>query len=234
MDMLWVPAAVITERLGHDAEVEAKAIQKEARERFKASNGIRVFSRPGRLQQWCDDNDVDLEKRRQLITDAGQLAPEFTLANDDAEFFVHSPFAVRQDENTVEDRNADALVMHVTFDVDGTQTKLFLASDVDHEVLADIVKVTEAKKNTPRLEADIHKLSHHCSYLSLGPDKGDNKTKPALKVQRLFEHYAQEGCIVVSTSDTIPSKGATKVVSSSWVIAAASASLATSRVALFF
>jgi hypothetical protein len=48
MDEMWVPAAVITESLDADADTEAKAIEKEARERFKAKNGIRVHSRPFR------------------------------------------------------------------------------------------------------------------------------------------------------------------------------------------
>ena len=48
---------------------------------------------------------MTLESREHLITDAGQLIPGFTLENDGAEFFVHSPFAWRQDEKTVIDRN---------------------------------------------------------------------------------------------------------------------------------
>ncbi len=207
MDILWVPAAVITEKLGRDADVEAKAIQYEARERFKAGQGIRVFSCPGRLKDWCDDNDVDLEARRALITDAGTLAPEFSLESDQIEFFVHSPFAIRQDENTVEDRNCDSLVMQATFKSGETTTRLILSADVTYDVISDIVAVTESKGNEERLEWDVFKLPHHCSYRSLSDEKGRDKTKPVPKVKRLFEHYGQEGGIVVSTSDTIPLKG---------------------------
>ena len=107
MDEMWVPAAVITESFSADADVEAKAIQKEARERFKTKSGIRVFSRPERLREWCTRNEVDLEDRKQLVTDAGELVPGLNLAEDDVEFFVHSPFAIRQDENTIEDRNGE-------------------------------------------------------------------------------------------------------------------------------
>ena len=206
--IMWVPAAVITEQLSKEAAtIEAMALQKEARERFKAGSGIRVFSRPGRLKDWCKKNNVSWKDRAHLITDAGNTTVEFTRARDNVEFFVHSPFAVRQDESTVEDRNEDALVMHVTFTSDGEETRLFLGSDAGHGVLTDIVKVTESKKRTERLEWDVFKLPHHCSYKTLSDDKGKDKTKPMPDVGRLFEEYGQEKCVVVSTSDTIPKKG---------------------------
>ncbi len=205
---MWVPAAVITEPLSRDADTEAKAIQKEARGRFKAKEGIRVFSRPERLREWCEDNEIAFEERRHLITDAGRVVPEFTTKDDGVELFVQSPFAVRQDENTVEDRNNDAIVMHATFTVGGENTNLFLASDVGHEVLTDIVNVTESKDNHDRLWWDIFKLPHHCSHhaLSSKPREGD-KSEPEPMVARLFAHYGRSGCIVVSTSDPIPEKG---------------------------
>jgi hypothetical protein len=48
---------------------------------------------------------------------------------------------------------------------------------------------------------------HHCSYLSLGPDKGTDKTKPDGNVKWLYEEQRQDGGIVVSPSKPIPSKG---------------------------
>jgi hypothetical protein len=147
MDTMWVPAAVITEALEKDADVEAKAIQREARERFRAGEGVRVFSRPERLREWCGANEIDFEKRKHLITDAGKLAPKVTLEEDGAEFFVHSPFAKRQDEKNVEDRNRDSIIMQVTFQVNGIDTKAFLPSDTHYDVLADIVTITEARGN---------------------------------------------------------------------------------------
>jgi hypothetical protein len=207
MNEMWVPAAVITETLRADADAEAKAIQKEARERFKAKAGIRVFSAPRRLRDWCERNDVDFDERKHFVTDAGTLVPS-SVAEVGVEFFVHSPFAMRQDECTVEDRNNDALVLHATFKMGGRETKLFLASDVEHDVLTDIITVTERKKNGCRLEWDIFKLPHHCSHHSLSgaPREGD-KSVPEPKVKRLFEEYSQDNCIVVSTSEPIPAKG---------------------------
>lgn len=154
---MWVPAALITEKSPDDDE--AVILQKEARYRFRNGRDIRVFSRPERLRKWCEENDVDLDERLDLITDAGELVPEFNIREHDAEFFVHSPFAVRQNEHTVEDRNEDSLVLHLTIDVDGIQTKSLLLADSTHEVLAQIVDITKSKGNRKRLEWDILKKS---------------------------------------------------------------------------
>lgn len=205
IDVMWVPAAAITED-GLENE-EGKVLQREARYRFKNGEGIRVFSRPGRLKDWCKKNDVDFEDRKHLITDAGQLAPEFTISGDGVEFFVHSPFARRLDENNVEDRNQDAIVMHATFTVDGTETKALLMADAPHRAITDIVEITKLKKRTEKLEWDIVKLPHHCSYRSVGPDKGADKTAPVDAVKELFENYGQADGIIVSTSKPIPAKG---------------------------
>ena len=205
MKVMWVPAALITEQ-GPDDD-EARILQKEARYRFREGEGIRVFSRPKRLKQWCKKNDINVNDRLNLITDAGEVAPEFTLSADKVEFFVHSPFAVRQDENSVEDRNEDSLVMHVTFEIDGVLTKALLLADSTHEVLSDIVDITRSKGNDYRLEWDIAKLPHHCSYLSIGPEKCKNKTKAVEQVDWLYKEQGQSGAIAVSTSNPIPEAG---------------------------
>jgi len=205
MNVMWVPAAMITEDAPDDEE--ARVLQREARHRFKQGAGIRVFSRPERLRKWCEQNGIKLEDRCGLITDAGKLVHEFSIEKHGVEFFVHSPFAVRQDANTVEDRNGDAIIVQATFKVDGVETKALLMADADHEVLADIVRVTKSKGNQARLEWDIAKLPHHCSYLSLGPDKGVDKTVPVAEVTWLYEVQGRAGAIIVSTSKPIPVKG---------------------------
>ena len=205
INVMWVPAAVITEKALDDEE--ARVLQKEARHRFKEGRGIRIFSRPERLRKWCEQNEIKLEDRLDLITDAGQIAPEFSLQKHGIEFFVHSPFAVRQDDDTIEDRNDDGIVMQANFKIDNVETKALLMADADHEVLTDIVAVTKKKGNEVRLEWDIAKLPHHCSYLSLGPDKGDHETVPVDNVAWLYEEQGQEGAIIVSTSKPIPAKG---------------------------
>lgn len=201
---LWVPAAVITEK-GHTGE--AAVIQEEARHRLRAGKGIRVFSRPERLREWLEAQGIRLEDRRDLLTDAGKLIPGFTRETDGLEFFVHSPFAVRQNENEVEDRNLDAVVVQATFVVSGAETRALLTSDVSYEVLADVVSTTRRMKNDARLEWDILKLSHHCSYTALGPEKGEQETEPVDEVKWLFETQGHTGAIIISTSKPIPGDG---------------------------
>ena len=100
---LWVPAAAITEENLKD---DAWLVRAEARHRLKEGKGIRVFSRPAHLKEWMDKNGIDFESRKHLIVDAGTLVPGYTKEGAaQAEFFVHSPFGWRQDEQTVIDRN---------------------------------------------------------------------------------------------------------------------------------
>lgn len=203
---LWVPAAVIVESR-NKLEPGAQAIQAEARHRLKKGYGIRVFSRPESLHDWLEDNDLTVEDRTQFITDAGQVVPGFALATDGVEFFVHSPFAWRQDDNTVIDRNGDSLVMQLTFQIDGVQTKAILGSDVAHEALSAIVKTTKKHGRESRLAWHVFKLPHHCSYLTLSSDKEKCPTVPVPDVKWLFETQGYKGGIVVSTSEPIPSVG---------------------------
>lgn len=201
IDELWVPAAAIIEE---GAEDEARIIRQEARHRLEAGKGIRVFSRPERLKDWLKSKGLELSDREHLITDAGKVVPGLTLGTDGVEFFVHSPFAKRQNEKTVVDRNVDSLVLHGTFEIESVQTKVFFGSDIDHDVLADIVDVTEKKKRGTRLESHVVKLPHHCSYKALSADKGTNKTTPDEAVARFYNTYCQRGVILVSTSKSIP------------------------------
>ncbi|HBP88871.1 MAG TPA: hypothetical protein DD706_14385 [Nitrospiraceae bacterium] len=205
IEVMWVPAGFITEPKPEDED--AWILQREARYRFKEKKGIRVFSRPERLAEWCEENEISLAERKSLITDAGKISPEFSIARDEVEFFIHSPFAMRQDENTVEDRNGDSIVVQATFAVGQVHTKALLMADSTHEALSEIVSVTKRKGNDARLEWDIVKLPHHCSYLSLGPEKGKEKTEPVENVAWLYENQVQQGGIIVSTSKPIPIKG---------------------------
>lgn len=203
---LWVPAAVITEFSPDDPE--ARIIQKEARHRFKEGKGIRVFSRPSKLKKWCENNGIDFEGRKHLITDAGQLAPEFSKNSDGVEFFVHSPFAKRLNEEEVEDRNEDSLVMQAVFTVGNVDTKMLLMADIGYETIEDIVQVTRDFKGRPeRLEWDMVKIPHHCAYNSIGQEKGEDKTKPAKEVKWLYEDKGLNRSRLISSSKPIPQKG---------------------------
>ena len=82
---LWVPAALILEAA---VDGEARILRSEARHRFIEGKGIRVFSRPDQLNQFLKDNGIDPAARRNLISDAGTLCPEFSLDADGVEFFI--------------------------------------------------------------------------------------------------------------------------------------------------
>ncbi|MDA7978968.1 MAG: hypothetical protein MPJ50_09395 [Pirellulales bacterium] len=203
---LWVPANTITESR-NDLTTASKLIQAEARYRLEKGYGVRVFSRAKKLEDWLKSKGLTIESRKHLITDAGQLAPDLTLDDDGVEFFVHAPFAWRQDENTLIDRNGDSLVMQATFKFNQQITRFFIGADVAHEPLSEIVRISKSHDNEDRLLWDVMGLPHHCSYLTLGPERGKDKTEPVEDVEWLFETQGQEGCIIVSSSKPIPSKG---------------------------
>lgn len=201
---LWVPAGALTEE-GCDGD--ARVIRQEARARLKAGKGIKVFSRPERLHDLLESWGLSVEDRASCIVDAGQTVPGFSKTGPDrAEFFVHCPFAWRINEREVEDRNQDCVVLQVTFVEGGVESYGLLGSDVDHETIAKIVATTKHHKREDRLLWDFMKLFHHCSYLSLGPDRGTDETEPVPEVKWLFEDRGREGCIIVSPSDPIPDK----------------------------
>ena len=202
IDELWVPAAAIIEDQSTLGE-EHCIVQNEARYRLRNKKGIRVFSRPELLKDWLKSQGMTIEEVSHLITDAGQLVPNFNLVNDGAEFFVHSPFAKRLNECEVIDRNSDSIVMQVTFEYYGVKTKFILGADTTHDEWTDIVDISRYHNREERLEWNIFKLSHHCSYLSLGPEKGKNKTEPVPNVKYLFEEKGSNRAIVVSPSDII-------------------------------
>jgi hypothetical protein len=202
IDELWVPAAVICE--DRPDEDDARVIQCEARHRFKAGRGIRVFSGPCALEDWCQKNGLSLKDREALITNAGEVVPGLTKESDGVEFFAHCPFAHRTENGEELDRNDDALVVQATFAESGVETRLILGSDVTWEMWVEIVNLTRKYKRDERLEWDVFKLPHHCSYLSLGPEKGEEKTTPHKKVAWLYEVQGHEHGIVVSTSCPIP------------------------------
>lgn len=205
INTLWVPAAAITEE---GLTGEARTLRDEARYRLKRGSGIRVFSRPERLRSWLASHNIRLEDRAHLITDAGQSVPGFSKDGPDrVEFFIHSPFAWRMNESQVEDRNTDSLCFQVTFKEGGRETRALFWADNEHECMSQIVDVTRKHGREATLMWDIYKTPHHSSYLSLGPDKGVDRTVPVENVRWLLEEQRQQGCIMVSSCEPIPSKG---------------------------
>lgn len=200
---LWVPAAVLVE---DGCEDETRILRQEARYRLKKGEGIRVFSGPGQLTDWLATQGLTVADRQHLITDAGTLIPGFDLVTHGVEFFVHSPFASRTAGGGLAamDRNSDALTFQATF-MEGTRkTRMHFFSDIDWPVIKSIVEVTEYYGRTERLEWDIFKIAHHCSYLSLSSEKGGEITVPDAEVKKLFETYGQSRGRLISTSKPIP------------------------------
>jgi hypothetical protein len=198
---LWVPAAAIIEE---GCEDDSRIIRQEARHRLRTGKGIRVFSRPEKLAEWLEDNGLSLAEREHLISDAGTLVPGFGKAADGVEFFVHSPMASRLADGSLIDRNLDSIVLHATFSVFGVDTKVLLTSDITHETIKSIVEMTKARGREARLEWDVVDLPHHCSYLGIGPEKGEEKTEPTPEVKWLYEDKALWGGRLISPSWPIP------------------------------
>ena len=204
IETLWVPAAVILEKTSNE---DHRILRAEARHRLKEGKGIRVFSKPDLLEKWLEDEGLTLKSRKNLITNAGQIVPGFDKSSEGVEFFVHAPFSESIDDDIV--RNDAALVVQATFEYGGEDTKLILGADIDYEVWENIVQITQYYGRNERLEWDVFKISHHCSYTSLSDDKGKEKTTPVSKVKWLFEK-GQKKAKLVSTSDPIPADDTTQ------------------------
>lgn len=202
---LWVPAAAILE---DGCEDSARIIRQEARHRLREGYGIRVFSRPKKLEEWLEKQGLTLESRAHLITDAGQTVPGFSkFGSERAEFFIHSPFGWRQDDNGIIDRNQDSIVFQATFLEGDRETHALFMSDINYDSIDQIVITTKRHGREDRLLWDIFKIPHHCSYLSVGPVKGEDKTAPTEHVAWLYETQGRDRHIMVSTSKPMPMKG---------------------------
>lgn len=200
IETLWVPAAVIIEEGLKD---EAAIIRAEARHRLREGYGIRVFSRPGALDSWLKDQGLTLGSRENFITDAGQVVPGFNVESEGVEIFVHSPFSKTAEGGNLVQRNESSLVMQVKFLTSGRFTNLLLSADTTHENWENIINITKYKNNEDRLNWDIFKLPHHCSYKSLGPEKGKTITDPVEQVGWLLDQ-GQKAALIVSSSNIIP------------------------------
>lgn len=199
IDTLWVPAAMVLE-MGTNGQQSSEFViwRQEARHRLKEGKGIRVFSKPEKLKDWLEENDLTLESRRHLITDAGQLAPEFDIETDGVEFFCHSPFIKHVDDGD-DLRNAASLIFNVRFRRNGTDYDYLAVGDSEWSVLEDIVTTTKTHGNMDRLAWDLYNIPHHCSYLALSDEKGEFETTPKPLVEELLL-LGKEGAYIVSSS----------------------------------
>jgi hypothetical protein len=200
---LWVPAAMVLEEGSCESRAAEFVIwRQEARHRLRQGDGIRVFSKPEKLKSWFDENDISLESRRHLLTDAGQLVPGFGLSEDGVEFFCHSPFIKHVDGAVDDMRNACSLIFNVRFMAGASTFDLLAVGDSEWEVLEDIVATTRAHGNDDRLAWDLFNIPHHCSYLALSDDKGERETTPKPLVAELLR-AAKAGAYIISSSNPI-------------------------------
>lgn len=205
IEEMWVPAAAILE---DGCEDSARIIRQEARHRLRQGRGIRVFSRPNKLKAWLEAQGLTLDSRAHLITDAGNVVPKYSkYGAERVEFFIHSPFGWRQNENEVVDRNQDSIVFQATFLEAGRETHALFMSDINYDSIDQIVLTTKRHGREDRLLWDIFKIPHHCSYKSIGLDKGDDQTVPTPHVKWLCETQGRPRHIMMSTSKPMPVKG---------------------------
>lgn len=199
---LWVPAAMILETASHTEQSEEFVIwRQEARYRLKKGEHIRVFSKPDKLKAWLEENDLTIDSRKHLITDAGQVVDGFSLDKDEVEFFCHSPFIKHSDDGDIL-RNPAALIFNVRFQPGTNRFDYFATGDSEWSVLEDIVNISKYHKNEDRLSWDLFHLPHHCSYLTLSDVKGGKETEPKPLVKELLQ-CGNEGAYIVSSSKPI-------------------------------
>ncbi len=196
---LWVPAAVVLEQ---GLTGEAKTLRTEARYRLKEGKGIKVFSEPEKLNDWFKEEGIDPGNVSKLIIGAGDTVPGFDKDSEGVEFFVHSPFSKMLDKEEI-DRNGAGIVLQATFRCGETETKVIMGADTTYDVWADIVRISKYYNREDRLQWDVFKISHHCSYTALSDEKRRTKTIPVDEVSWLFEQ-GKEGAILVSSNDPIP------------------------------
>jgi hypothetical protein len=204
---LWVPAAMLLEEAERDQQSDEFVIlRQEARHRLLEGKGILVFSKPKLLMDWLvpklKERGEASTARDHLFIDAGTIAPGFSLAADGVEFFCHSPFIRHCDDGDII-RNSAALVLNVRFRANGAHYDFLEIGDATWEDLEDIVRTTRAHKNNDRLSWDLYNIPHHCSYLALSDDKGDEETEPKPLVKELLLQGKRDAYIV-SSSNPIP------------------------------
>lgn len=205
---LWVPAALLIEEVERDKmSSEFAILRREARHRVLEGKGIKVFSKPKRLmdewlRQALKDRGEAETARDHLFVDAGTLVDGFSLATDGAEFFCHSPFIKHCDEGD-DLRNEAALIFNVRLRADGADYDFLQIGDSTWEVLEDIVSITKSHKNDDRLKWNLLNIPHHCSYLALSDEKGEQETEPKPLVKELLLH-GKKDAYLVSSSNPIP------------------------------
>lgn len=192
---LHVPSNFIVEP---GLEGTAKIIQQEARHRLKEGRGILIYGFPYEVDTWFKKEGIDPKTRNNLLIHAGQFVPGFSKESGNVEIFVHAPFSFML-EGDIENRNDNSIVLQLTFFEAENGLAVILGADAEHETWANIVKLTKINGNQDRLDFDLFRISHHCSYTALSSEKGDIETTPREEVAELFEN-GNDKCLLISSS----------------------------------
>lgn len=200
IDELWVPASIVLESATNDEQSnEFVILRQEARYRLKEGSGIKIFAKPQEIVDWMENNDVDVAQREHLFVDAGTIVSTFSLDNDGIEFFCHSPFMKHIEGGGKEIRNQSAIIFNIRIKSGAELYDFFAIGDSEWKVLEEIVAITKNKSNNDRLEWDLFKAAHHCSYLALSDEKGDQETVPKPLIKELLESGRSDAYIVSSS-----------------------------------
>lgn len=201
-DELWVPAAAILED-ARDLKDSSLAIQNEALHRLKEEGeGVRVFSTPSAVDDLLAELGVSQDDLPdETFVQAGTCVSHTTMNNHGLEIFVHSPFAHRQEDNELIDRNRDSIVFQARFDTNSSEpVYVMFYSDLEHEALGYLKQVTQKYDNLDYLSYDLLKTPHHSSYKSLASDREKIPNDIENDIKYIFEDAARDRAIIVSSS----------------------------------
>jgi len=201
IDELWVPDSLIWET-GFTGE--GKILRDEARYRFlDEKDGIKVFGESNSLIEFINESGkATYDDLKHLIFKPGDILNHFS----GFEIFIHSPHSWKTEED--ENQNNKCIVVQADFLIDSTSvTKVIFGSDAESDAWESIYSATENNNNFDKLEFDVFKIAHHCSYSALNKDeKGDLITEPVEKVKKLFEELGKDKCKLIASNEKIPSK----------------------------
>ncbi|MDO9528119.1 MAG: hypothetical protein Q7J27_03060 [Syntrophales bacterium] len=198
---LWVPDAIIWDT---GLKGEEELLRREARFRLlDEKKGIIVFGESDSLKEFINDSGkATYNEVKHLIKKPGETISKFS----GFDIFIHSPHSwVTENE---ENKNNKCIVIQIDFRIDsGSVTKVIFGSDAESNAWDSIYTSTKNNNNLDKIEFDVFKLSHHCSYTALNMDeKGDQITEPTKNIKKIFEEHGNDKCKLIASCNPIPSK----------------------------
>lgn len=198
---LWVPAKVL---IDSELSEEGAVLRAEARHRLIIDKaGILVFGNSDELDSLLDNYYISPSEVSHLRIGAGETIPGFSVHTGGMELFVHSPHSWITDD-TEEERNNPSIILQIRFFIEENLFyQCIMGADAEYPAWCSIYKTSLNNNNLERLDWDIFKISHHCSYTALSDEKGDEITQPKDEVNKIFMRGSQS-CYIVSSSNPIP------------------------------